>query len=77
MSKMDAELDRRTAAYWLSVANWEGAGRSVALSRAADLLRDARAEAAESRRPDNARQQVFNEFDLPPLDRPRGRRLTR
>lgn len=77
MSKLDAELDRATAAYWLSVANWEGAGRSAALGRAADLLRDARAEAAESRTPGGARQPVFNEFDMPPLERPRTRRLMR
>jgi hypothetical protein len=73
MSEIDADLDRAAAAYWLSVANKAGPEKSVALTRAASLLRDARAEA---RIPDSARQPTLNDFEAPPLDLPRGRRLT-
>ncbi len=74
MSEIEADLDRAAAAYWLSVANKSSQGRPAALARAADLLRDARAEA---RIPDSARQPTLNELEAPPLDMPRGRRLTR
>lgn len=74
MSEIEADLDRAAAAYWLSVANKSSQRRPAALSRAADLLRDARAEA---RIPDSARQPTLNELQAPPLDMPRGRRLTR
>jgi hypothetical protein len=74
MSEIDADLDRAAAAYWLSIANKGGFGKVPALTRAADLLRDARAEA---RIPDSARQPTLNDLEAPPLDMPRGRRLTR
>ncbi len=69
MSKMDAELDRAAATYWLNVANGEGAVRSAALNRAADLLRVARAEAREP----GLREQL----PLDQRDRPQTHRLTR
>ena len=74
MSEIDADLDRAAAAYWLSIANKGGFGKVPALARAADLLRDAR---AETRIPDSARQPTLNDLEAPPLDMPRGRRLTR
>jgi hypothetical protein len=72
MSEIDADLDRAAAAYWLSVANKGGSGRTTALTQAANLLRDARAEA---RIPDSAMQPTLNELEAPPLDLPRERRL--
>jgi hypothetical protein len=74
MSEIDADLDRAAATYWLSVARKGGYGKDTALTRAADLLRDAR---SETRIPDSARQPTLNELEAPPLDLPRGRRLTR
>jgi len=72
MSEIDADLDRAAASYWLSIANRVGTGKSVALTRAASLLRDARAEA---RIQDSARQPTLNELQAPPLDLPIRRRL--
>jgi len=72
MSEIDADLDRAAASYWLSVANRAGTGKSVALTRAASLLCDARAEA---RIPDSARQPTLNELQAPPLDLSARRRL--
>jgi hypothetical protein len=74
MSEIDADLDRAAAAYWLSIANKGRFGKVAALTRAADLLRDAR---AETRIPDSARQPTLNDLEAPPLDMPRGRRLAR
>jgi hypothetical protein len=74
MSEIDADLDRAAAAYWLSIANKGGFGKVPALTRAANLLRDA---GAETRIPDSARQPTLNDLEAPPLEMPRGRRLTR
>jgi hypothetical protein len=72
MSEIDSDLDRAAAAYWLSVAGRGGGEKVTALSRAADLLRDARAEA---RIPDSAIQPTLNMLEAPPLDLPSGRWL--
>jgi hypothetical protein len=74
MSEIEADLDRAAAAYWLSIANRGGAGKTAALTQASNLLRDARAEA---RIPDSAWQPTLNELEAPPLDRLSARRLTR
>jgi hypothetical protein len=74
MSEIDADLDRAAAAYWLSIANRGGSGKSAALTQASNLLRDARAEA---RIPDSAWQPTLNELEALPLDRLSARRLTR
>ncbi|MGE4482951.1 hypothetical protein [Acidocella sp.] len=74
MAEIVADLDRAAANYWLAVARQGGYGKDAALSRAMNLLRDAR---AESRIPDSARQPTLNELEAPPLDLPLGRRLTR
>lgn len=74
MSEIDADFDRAAASYWLSVANKGGFQKSASLSRARDLLRDARAEA---RIPDSARQLTLNDLEAPPLDLPKARRLMR
>ena len=75
MSEIDAELDRAAVSYWLSVAAKANSGvtKSAALTRAADLLRDARAEA---RIPDSARQPTLNDLEAPPLDVLRPPRIT-
>ena len=72
MSEIDSDLDRAAAAYWLSVAGRGGPEKVTALSRASELLRDARAEA---RIPDSAIQPALNMLEAPPLDLPPGRRL--
>jgi len=72
MSEIDADLDRAATAYWLLVANKSGPEKNVALAGAANLLRDARAEA---RIPDSARQPTLNDLEAPPLDVPQRRRL--
>jgi hypothetical protein len=72
MSEIEADLDRAAATYWISVANRGGSGKATALSRAGELLRDAR---SESRIPDSARQPTLNDLEAPPLDIARGRRL--
>jgi hypothetical protein len=72
MSEIDSDLDRAAAAYWLSVANRDGPDRVTALTRAANLLRDARAEA---RIPDSAVQPTLNQLEAPPLDMPAVRKL--
>ena len=74
MAEIVADLDRAAANYWISVARKGGYGAADALARAADLLRDAR---AEMRIPDSARQPTLNELEAPPLDLPPGCRLTR
>jgi hypothetical protein len=73
MSEIDADLDRAAAAYWLSVARKSTPEKNVALTRAAHLLREARAEA---RIPDSTRQPTLNDLDAPPLDVSHRRRLT-
>jgi hypothetical protein len=65
MSEIEAELNRAAAAYWMSVAAKGGGGKTVALSKAEELLRDAR---AESRIPDSAKQPTLNDLEAPPLD---------
>ena len=67
MSEIDADLDRAAVSYWLSVAAKANSGltKSAALTQAADLLRDARAEA---RIPDCAKQPTLNDLEAPPLD---------
>jgi hypothetical protein len=72
MSEIDADLDRAAAAYWLSVASKSGPEKTVALARAASLLRDARAEARIS---DSVRQPTLNDLEASPLDVPQRRRL--
>lgn len=71
MSEIDSDLDRAAASYWISVANKAGPGKSDALQQAANLLRDARAEAHI---PDSAKQPTLNTMEAPPLDvlKPRG-----
>jgi hypothetical protein len=67
MSEIDADLDRAAVSYWLSVAAKANSGltKSATLTQAADLLRDARAEA---RIPDSAKQPTLNDLEAPPLD---------
>jgi uncharacterized FAD-dependent dehydrogenase len=74
MAEIASDLDRSAAAYWQSVANKLGPGKQAALSKAADLLRDARAEA---RIPDSARQPTLNDMEAPPQDVLRSRRQSR
>ena len=69
MSKIESDIDRSIAAYWLSVANKGGEGKNAALNQASALLRDARAEA---KIPDSARQPTLNNKEAPPLDVLRG-----
>lgn len=68
MSEIEAELNRAAAAYWMSVAAKGGGGKTQALSKADELLRDAR---AESRIPDSAIQPTLNDVEAPPLDVPK------
>jgi len=65
MSKIESDIDRSIAAYWLSVANKGEEGKNAALDQASALLRDARAEA---KIPDSPRQPTLNEKEAPPLD---------
>src|ERR1700721_897364 len=74
MSEIESDLDRAAASYWLSVANKAGPGKSAALQQAANLLRDARAEAGI---PDSAKPPILNTIEAPPLDVLKPRRLTR
>ena len=74
MSEIEAELNRAAAAYWISVAAKGGGGKPVALSKAEELLRDAR---AESRIPDSAKQPTLNDMEAPPLDVLKGLRMRR
>jgi len=70
MSKIESDIDRSIAAYWLSVANKGEEGKNAALDQASALLRDARAEA---KIPDGARQPTLNDKEAPPpLDVLRG-----
>ncbi len=69
MSEIESSIDRSIAAYWLSVATKGEGGKNAALERAAEYLRDARAEA---KIPDSARQPTLNEMQAPPLDVVRG-----
>lgn len=75
MSEIDADLDRAAVSYWLSVAAKANSSltKSAALTQAADLLRDARAEA---RIPDSAKQPTLNDLEAPPLDVLRPPRIT-
>jgi hypothetical protein len=74
MSEIEAELNRAAAAYWMSVAAKGGGGKTVALSKAKELLRDA---SSESRIPDSATQPTLNEMQAPPLDVLRTPRMRR
>jgi hypothetical protein len=74
MSEIEAELNRAAAAYWTSVAAKGGDGKTAALLKAGELLRDAR---AESRIPDSAAQPTLNELEAPPLDALRSPRMRR
>jgi hypothetical protein len=74
MSEIESDLDRAAASYWMSVANKAGPDKSSALQQAANLLRDARAEA---RIPDSAQQPTLDMLEAPPLDGLKSRRLTR
>jgi hypothetical protein len=65
MSEIEAELNRAAAAYWMSVAAKGGGGKTVALSKAQELLRDARAESCI---PDSGRQPTLNDMEAPRLD---------
>ena len=58
----------------MSVAAKGGGGKTVALSKADELLRDAR---AESRIPDSAMQPTLNDMEAPPLDVLKGLRMRR
>lgn len=75
MSEIDADLDRAAVSYWLSIAAKAKSGltKSAALTQAADLLQDARAEA---RIPDSAKQPTLNDLEAPPLDVLRPPRIT-
>ena len=74
MSEIGSDLDRAAASYWMSVADKAGPDKSSALQRAANLLRDARAEA---RIPDSAQQPTLDLMEAPLLDGLKSRRLTR
>jgi hypothetical protein len=74
MSEIEAELDRAAAGYWMSVAAKGGGGKTVALSKAEELLRAAR---SESRIPDGAAQPTLNEMEAPPMDVLRTPRMRR
>ena len=74
MSEIEAELNRAAAAYWMSVAAKGGGGKTVALSKAQELLRDA---SSESRIPDSATQPTLNVMQAPPLDVLRTPRMRR
>jgi hypothetical protein len=74
MSEIEAELNRAAAVYWMSVAAKGGGGKTVALSKAEELLRNAR---AESRILDGAAQPNLNEMEAPPLDVLRTPRMRR
>ena len=74
MSEIEADLNRAAAAYWMSVANRGGSRSTTALSKAGDLLREARAEA---RIPDSATQLTLNQLEAPPLDVLRTPRMRR
>jgi hypothetical protein len=72
MSEIETELNRAAAAYWMSVAAKGGGGKTVALSKAEQLLCDAR---AESRIPDSTTQPTRNDTEaLDVLQNPRMRR---
>lgn len=74
MSEIEAELNRAAAAYWMSVAAKGDGGKTAALLKAGELLRDAR---AESRIPDGTAQPTLNELEAPPLDALRSPRMRR
>jgi hypothetical protein len=74
MSEIEAELNRAAAAYWMSVAAKGGDGKTASLTKAANYLRDAR---AESRIPDSSRQPILNDLEAPPLDVLRTPRMRR
>jgi hypothetical protein len=74
MSEIEAELNRAAAGYWMSVAAKGGGGKTLALSKADQLLRDAR---SESRIPDSAAQPTLNDLEAPPLDVLRTPRMRR
>jgi uncharacterized FAD-dependent dehydrogenase len=74
MSEIEADLDRAAASYWISVANKASTGKVPALSRAGDLLRDAR---AESRIADSQKQPTLNDLEAPQLDIVQRRRLSK
>jgi hypothetical protein len=65
MSKVESDIDRSIAAYWLSVASKGEEGKNAALDQASALIRDARAEA---KIPDSAKWPTLNEMEAPPLD---------
>jgi hypothetical protein len=65
MSEIEAELNCAAVAYWMSVAAKGGGGKTQALSKAEELLRDAR---AESRIADSAIQPTLNDVEAPPLN---------
>ncbi len=75
MSEIDSDLDRAAASYWLSVAAkaQPSMEKSIALTQATALLRDA---SAETRIPDSAKQPTLNELEAPPLDIVRSPRLS-
>jgi hypothetical protein len=74
MSEIEAELNRAAAAYWMSVAAKGGGGKTLALSKADQFLRDAR---SESRIQDSAMQPTLNDLESPPLDVLRTPRIRR
>ena len=74
MSEIEAELNRAAAAYWMSVAAKGGGGKTIALSKAEELLRDA---LAESRIPDSTKQPTLNDMEAPPLDVLKASRMRR
>ena len=74
MSEIEAELNRAAAAYWMSVAPKGGGGKTIALSKAEELLRDA---LAESRIPDSTKQPTLNDMEAPPLDVLKASRMRR
>jgi hypothetical protein len=65
MSEIEASLEFSAAAYWQSVAAKGGPDKSAALLKAANLIRDA---SAEARIPDSAVQPTLNTLEAPPLD---------
>lgn len=64
MSEIVSELDRAAAAYWRQLAQRGSANANAALTRAQQLMIEAR---AESRIPDKAQRPTLDQIEVPPL----------
>lgn len=67
MSEIQSDFDKSAAAYWQQVANRSGPGKSEALQKAVNLIRDA---AAEAKLPDSATQPTLNQMEAASLSSP-------